>query len=97
MDAKKILHRQSEKDISTLFKTMLKMLEDMKMDHDFHFSKLYDNIPSEHHPVINASDHFTADKVNWIRKRILDAGNESIRNLYNEVDNYTVSFIFTKE
>ena len=40
------------------------------------------------------ADHFTDDKVCWIRKRILDSGNESIRNLCSKIDNYTVSFTF---
>ncbi len=70
------------------------MLEDMKKDHDFHYQKLYDNIPKKYHPIINTANHFTPDKVNWIRKRILDHGNESIRKLDAEIDNYTVSFIF---
>ena len=94
MNAKKKLCFQSSKEISALFKEMLNMLEDMKKDHDFHYQKLYENIPEEYHPIINAADHFTPDKVNWIRKRILDHGNESIRKLHAELDNYTVSFIF---
>jgi hypothetical protein len=94
MDAKKNLHKQSDECISRLFKLMLIMLEDMKMDHDFHYEKLYENIPSEYHAVINTANHFTPEKVNWIRKRILDVGNESIRNLGCEIDNYTVSFVF---
>jgi hypothetical protein len=89
MNAKKNLSFQS-----SIFKEMLNMLEDMKKDHDFHYQKLYENIPKEYHPIINAADHFTPDKVNWIRKRILDHGNESIRKLGAEIDNYTVSFIF---
>ena len=94
MDAKKFLYNRSEKEVSRLFKSMLKMLEDMKMDHDFHYQKLYENLPEDYHPVINTANHFTPAKVNWIRKRNLDAGNESIRNLCEEVDNYTVSFVF---
>jgi hypothetical protein len=94
MNAKKNLSFQSSREISALFKEMLNMLEDMKKDHDFHYQKLYENIPKEYHPIINAADHFTPDKVNWIRKRILDHGNESIRKLGAEIDNYTVSFIF---
>ena len=94
MSAKKNLYFQSSREISTLFKEMLNMLEDMKKDHDFHYQKLYDNIPEEYHPIIKTADHFTPDKVNWIRKRILDHGNESIRKLDAELDNYTVSFIF---
>ena len=94
MNAKKNLCFQSSREISTLFKEMLNMLEDMKKDHDFHYQKLYENIPEKYHPIIKTADHFTPDKVNWIRKRILDYGNESIRKLDAEIDNYTVSFIF---
>ena len=66
----------------------------MKKDHDFHYEKLYNEIPKQYHSVLRAADHFTDDKVSWIRKRILDFGNESIRNLDSKLDNYTVTFIF---
>ena len=94
MDAKKKLNRESDDEISRLFKMMLMMVEDMKQDHDFHYEKLYENIPDEYHAVINTANHFTPQKVNWIRKRILDVGNESIRNLGSTLDDYTVSFVF---
>ena len=94
MNAKKNLAVRSQREISALFKTMLLLVEDMKKDHDFHYQKLYDNIPEKYHRIIDTADHFTPDKVNWIRKRILDFGNESIRNLGSELDNYTVSFVF---
>ena len=94
MDAKKKLNRESDDEISKLFKMMLMMVEDMKKDHDFHYEKLYENIPDEYHGVINTANHFTPQKINWIRKRILDVGNESIRNLGSTLDDYTVSFIF---
>ena len=94
MNAKKKLESSSNDQISSLFKLMLIMIEDMKKDHDFHYQKLYENIPDQYHGVINTADHFTPEKVNWIRKRILDVGNESIRNLAAELDNYTVTFVF---
>ena len=94
MDAKINLNQESHDEISRLFKMMLMLVEDMKKDHDFHYEKLYENIPDEYHKIINAANHFTPQKVNWIRKRILDIGNESIRNLDSNIDNYTVSFIF---
>jgi hypothetical protein len=94
MNAKKNLEELSNNEISRLFKMMLIMVEDMKKDHDFHYDKLYENIPKKYHPIIDTADHFTPDKVNWIRKRILDCGNESIRNLCSRIDNYQVSFIF---
>lgn len=94
MNAKKKLSQESNTQISSLFKMMLMMVEDMKKDHDFHYDKLYDNIPEDYHAIINTANHFTDQKVAWIRKRILDLGNESIRNFDSELDNYTVSFIF---
>jgi hypothetical protein len=94
MNAKKKLSQESNTQISSLFKMMLMMVEDMKKDHDFHYDKLYDNIPEDYHAIINTANHFTDQKVAWIRKRILDLGNESIRNFHSELDNYTVSFIF---
>ena len=94
MNAKKKLALRSQREISALFKTMLLLVEDMKKDHDFHYQKLYENLPKEYHPIIDTADHFTPEKVNWIRKRILDFGNESIRNLGSELDNYSVSFVF---
>jgi len=94
MDAKINLNRESHDEISRLFKMMLMLVEDMKKDHDFHYEKLYENIPDEYHKIINTANHFTPQKVNWIRKRILDVGNESIRNFGSALDNYTVSFIF---
>jgi|TARA_R110002020_G_scaffold70186_1_gene182182 glucan phosphorylase len=94
MNAKKNLEELSNDEISRLFKMMLGMVEDMKKDHDFHYQKLYDEIPKKYHPLIRTADHFTPDKINWIRKRILDCGNESIRNLCSRIDNYQVSFVF---
>ena len=97
MNAKKNLKSRSNDETARLFKLMLIMVEDMKKDHDFHYQKLYENIPEEYLGIIRTADHFTPEKVNWIRKRILDVGNESIRNFDSELDNYTVSFIFNQE
>lgn len=94
MNAKKILNDASNKEISNLFKMLLILLEDMKQDHDFHYKKLYDNIPKKYHPIIDTANHFTPEKISWIRKRILDFGNESIRNVESELGNYQVTFKF---
>jgi hypothetical protein len=94
MNAKKNLSDRSQEEISSLFKVMLMMVEDMKKDHEFHYQKLYEEIPECYHAIIRTADHFTEDKMNWIRKRILDYGNESIRSLQKEIENCKVSFIF---
>ena len=56
MNAKKNLEEMSNDEISRLFKMMLIMVEDMKKDHDFHYEKLYKNIPKKYHPVIDTAD-----------------------------------------
>lgn len=94
MNAKKILNESSDKEIKSLFKTMLVLVEDMKKDHVFHYQKLYEEIPEEYHSVIRAADHFTPEKLAWIRKRILDHGNESVRNMQKEIENFKVTFKF---
>lgn len=94
MEANNYLLRQHKKEVTALFKNYLKILEDMKADHDFHYKKLYELIPEQYHVIIDAANHFDTDKINWIRKRILDGGNESLRNFADEMENYCVSFIF---
>ena len=94
MNAKKILNDASNKEISKLFKMLLVLLEDMKQDHDFHYNKLYDAIPEKYHKIIDTANHFTPEKIAWIRKRILDYGNESLRNVESELENYQVTFKF---
>lgn len=94
MKAKDFLNDRSDAEIKSLFKEMLKMVEDMKQDHDFHYQKLYEEIPKKYHPIINTANHFTPDKLAWIRKRILDCGNESLRNFKSEIEKYEVTFIF---
>jgi hypothetical protein len=94
MNAQNSLEKKYKQSTTVLFKAMLKIVEDMKADHDYHYRKLYENIPSEYHSVINAANHFDDQKSNWIRKKILDTGNESLRDFTSELENYTVTFIF---
>ena len=94
MNPKNNLNKRSTDEVVRLYKMMLMMVEDMRKDHDFHYQKLYEHIPEEYHDHIDMANHFTSEKVSWIRKRILDYGNSSIRNLQEELENYQISFIF---
>lgn len=94
MNAKNFLNKRSDSEIKAFFKMMLNMVEDMKQDHDFHYQKLYDGIPELYHQIIDTANHFTEEKINWIRKRILDHGNECLRNIKSEMENCEIKFIF---
>ncbi len=94
MNANISLQKKYKQSITRLFKETLRLVEDMKQDHDYHYKKLYDNIPEEYHAIINTANHFDDDKSTWIRKRVLDVGNECLRDFATEMENYSVSFIF---
>jgi hypothetical protein len=38
--------------------------------------------------------HFDEEKLQHLRKRTLDLGNETIRNVESELENFTISFTF---
>jgi hypothetical protein len=94
MNAKKILSRRQCESTTFLFKQFLKIIEDLKRDHDVAYKKLYDNLPSEYVPILNVANYFDLDKLAHLRKRILDLGNEAMRSNDNELNNFTISFVF---
>ncbi len=94
MDAKKILARRSNDNVTYLFKGFLKILEDLKRDHDESYRKLRENIPQEYLGILNMGDYFDDGKMSWLRKRILDLGNEALRSNDNELNNFSISFTF---
>jgi hypothetical protein len=79
--------------IKKLFKTFLILLEDLKTDHDIHFCKLRKNLPN-HKELIEQADYFDEKKMQYLRKKVLDMGNENIRNNDDDLDKFTIEFQF---
>lgn len=73
------------------------MLEDLHKEHQINFDKLRNNLPEGCVPVVDQADYFSEDKLQHLRKRTLDIGNEAIRNIQGDLDNYTISFIFKQQ
>lgn len=94
MDPKETLSKQSTKSISYLFKQYLMLIEDLKFEHSEYVKRLKNNIPHEHHKVIDSAEYFNDQKMSWLRKRVLDIGNETIRSLDNDIDDFTINFVF---
>jgi hypothetical protein len=94
MDAKETLSKKSNKSISFLFKQYLMLIEDLKFEHDQYLKKIKENIPSEYHNIIDNTDTFDDEKMTRIRKRVLDIGNETIRSLDSELNDFTINFVF---
>jgi hypothetical protein len=94
MNAKKILSRRQCESTTVLFKQFLKILEDLKREHDAAYKKLYDNLPVEYSPILNVANYFDLDKMVHLRKRVLDLGNETMRSNDNELNDFSISFVF---
>ena len=94
MDAKETLSKKSNKSISFLFKQYLMLIEDLKFEHDQFLKKIKSNIPSEYHNIIDNAETFDDEKMTRIRKRVLDIGNETIRAFDNDINDFTVNFVF---
>ncbi len=58
------------------------------------FGKLKKNLPEEYKPVIDQADYFDEEKVQHLRKRTLDIGNEAIRSIDGGLENFTIDFEF---
>lgn len=94
MNAKESLSKKSTKSISFLFKQYLSLIEDLKFEHDQFLKKVKQEIPSEHHNIIDNADNFNDEKMARIRKRVLDIGNETIRSLDSDLSDFSINFVF---
>lgn len=94
MQASQLLEDVCSKNTTILFKGFLHLVEDLKNEHDSHFGKLMDALPEEYHDLLAQANYFDDDKMQHLRKRILDIGNESLRNILYEVQHFTITFDF---
>ena len=94
MDAHGIFKKHCQRNTVSLFKGFLMMLEDLQKEHQIHFSKLKRNLPEDYTSLLDQADYFDEDKLQHLRKRTLDIGDETIRNLEGELENFTISFTF---
>lgn len=97
MNADKILCDLCERNTKTLFKGFLILLEDLNKDHQLNFDKLKKSLPKKYESIINQADYFDEDKMKYLRKKTLDFGNEILRNIESEFENFTIEFNFNKK
>jgi len=93
MEAKEFLTNRVNKSTKVLFKGFLVLMEDLYTEHQIHFNKLKKELP-EHQPLIEQADYFDQDKLQYFRKKVLDIGNESIRESNSDLEKFTINFKF---
>ena len=94
MEARDALSSSYSHSTKVLFKSFLVLIEDLNKDHLINFHKLKKNLPQEYGPLIDQADYFDQHKLQYLRKKILDMGNESIRAAETNFEKFTISFKF---
>jgi hypothetical protein len=75
---KDLLSFQIHRNIINLYKRYLNLVEDIQEEHINMLNKLNIKVDME---TLKNVDYFDENKYNYMRKRILDLGNETIREI----------------
>lgn len=96
MDAQDFLAERSDRALRTLFKGFLKILEDVRREHEINFDKLRGSLPDDV-DLIDMADYFDDERFQAYRKKVLDLGNEMLREYQSELENFKVTFVFKQD
>ncbi len=92
MLAKENLEFHLKKDITKLYKDFLTLVENLKDAHNLMVSRLKSNLPKEASVIVECTDFMSEECMKMLRKRILDTGNETIRSVCREVENFNIEY-----
>jgi hypothetical protein len=76
----------SRRRIIDLYKRFLVLMEDYRNNHKVNFDKLKIIFPDDV-DAIDLADYFGEQQFAYARKRILDLGNDALRELENDIKN----------
>jgi len=91
-DNQEILHFQIKRLIVALFKNYLNLADDLREQHQQMLDKIQLLLPPGEIDKLDLVDYFDEAKYNYIRKRILDLGNDSIREFETILSQYEIEF-----
>jgi hypothetical protein len=80
---KEFLLFQVHRNIISLYKRYLNLIEDIQEEHINMLNKLNNKIDQE---TLKNIDYFDNNKYNYLRKKILDLGNETSREIIKNFD-----------
>jgi hypothetical protein len=83
LNIKEILTFQVHRNVVNLYKRYLNLIEDLQEEHVSMLNKLNKKIDLE---TLKNVDYFDENRYNYIRKKILDLGNETIREINKSLD-----------
>ncbi len=92
MQAKASLQQRQRRLVTALFKEFLEILGEVRASHDEFYGNLLEKLPPEFVPVLAIGNPLSEEKYQRLRKKVLDKGNDIIRESELELDRYSVGF-----
>ncbi len=92
MVASTTLQQRHRRFITALFKDFLEIMGEVKESHDEFYGKLMEKLPPEYITTLVVGNPLSDDKFMRLRKKILDKGNDTIRDSELELGQYSISF-----
>ena len=88
--ARDLLEFQVNRNIVALYKSFLVLTEDLYHENQSAFIKLKRVFP-ESGDIIDQGNSIDDAKMEYLRKKILDAGNDCVRQTLNDMENYSIN------
>jgi hypothetical protein len=85
---KDYLKFQLNRNVISLYKKYFEMVDDLRQEHKLMLQKM-EKVSSKE--FVENIDYFNEDKYNYIRKKILDNGNDAIRNIESSFKSITIT------
>ena len=85
-----LLEFQVNRNIINLYKSFLIMMEDMHDQHERSFRKLKASFP-ENIDLIDQADYWDDDRMEYVRKKILDQGNDALREILGQLEKFNLT------
>jgi hypothetical protein len=90
--AKGILTFQVARSTTQLFKRHLNSIEDLREAHNEMLRKLERGLSPAAYQMVLAADYFSDTQFAQVRKRILDDGNQAVRDIREVCEKFSVDF-----
>tara|TARA_B100000902_G_C27319453_1_gene923433 strand:- start:5671 stop:5955 length:285 start_codon:yes stop_codon:yes gene_type:complete len=88
---RELLEFQVLRSITNLYKSFLTLVEDLSEDHKEQFERLKEALP-ESEEIIRQAEYLDEGQLNYLRKKILDSGNDVRRELFSYMENFDIKF-----
>ena len=85
-----LLEFQINRNIVNLYKHFLVLTEDLYYENQSNFVKLKRVLPGDE-DILDQANCMDEAKMEYLRKKILDAGNDCVRQIVSDCENYSIN------